>query len=62
MVKIISESSIAAGVRRIEAVTGAKVEEMLDHMQDSLAEIRQLFHGAPDIKATLVKFIGEHDD
>ena len=62
MVKIISESSIAAGVRRIEAITGAKVEEMLDRLQDGMGEIRQLFHNAPDLKGTLVKFIAEHDD
>ena len=62
MVKIVSESSIAAGVRRIEAITGTKVEEMLDKMQDNLNDIRQLFHNAPDLKATIAKFIAEHDD
>ena len=62
MVKIVSESSIAAGVRRIEAITGAQVEEMLDKMQDNMNDIRQLFHNAPDLKATIAKFIAEHDD
>ena len=43
MVKIISESSVAAGVRRIEAYTGARVEEMLDTIQDTLSDLKALF-------------------
>ena len=60
MVKIISESSVAAGVRRIEAVTGAKVEEMLDTIQDTLADLKALFNNAPDLKAAITKYIDEN--
>ena len=60
MVKIISESSVAAGVRRIEAVTGAKVEEMLDSIQDTLDDLRALFNNAPDLKAAIRKYIDEN--
>ncbi len=60
MVKILSESSVAAGVRRIEAVTGEKVEEMLDTIQDTLADLRQLFNNAPDLKVAIRKYIEEN--
>ena len=60
MVKILSESSVAAGVRRIEAVTGAKVEEMLDTVQDTLADLKALFNNAPDLKAAISKYIDEN--
>ena len=40
--KIISESSVAAGIRRIEAVTGAKVEEMFDTVQDAINDLKAL--------------------
>ena len=60
MVKIISESSVAAGVRRIEAVTGAKVEEMLDSIQNTLDDLRALFNNAPDLKAAIRKYIDEN--
>lgn len=60
MVKIISESSVAAGVRRIEAITGAKVEETLYTIQDTLNELKTLFNNAPDLKAAVHKHIEEN--
>lgn len=60
MLKIISESSVAAGVRRIEAITGAKVEEMIDTVQDTLGELKALFNNAPDLKAAVRKYIEEN--
>ncbi len=60
MVKIISESSVAAGVRRIEAITGAKVEEILDAVQDTMNDLKALFNNAPDLKAAIAKYIDEN--
>ena len=62
MVRIISESSIAAGIRRIEAVTGARVEEMLDTAQDNMIQIKELLNYAPDAIAALKKSLGENAD
>ena len=62
MVRIISESSIAAGVRRIEAITGKKVEEMLDKAQDLLNDLRGLFNNAPDLMSTIQKAIAENKE
>ena len=60
MVKIISESSVAAGVRRIEALTGAKVEEMLDGIQDTIQGLKALFNNAPDLTAAIRRYIDEN--
>ena len=60
MVKILSESSVAAGVRRIEAITGARVEEMLDGFQDTLRELKSLFNNAPDLANSIRKAIDEN--
>ncbi len=60
MVKIISESSVAAGVRRIEAYTGAKVEEMMDSLQDSLRDLKALFNNAPDLSGAIRRYIEEN--
>ena len=60
MVKIISESSVAAGVRRIEAYTGARVEEMLDTIQDTLNDLKALFNNAPDLGVAIRKYIDEN--
>ena len=62
IVKIISESSVAAGIRRIEAVTGAKVENMFDTIQDTLTDLRTLFNNAPDLKVAITKYVEENAD
>ncbi len=60
MVRIISESSIAAGVRRIEAITGRKVEEWLDRTQDIMNDVRALFNNAPDILGAIQRYISDN--
>ena len=59
MVKIMSESSVAAGVRRIEAITGERVENLLYSIQDIMNELRTMFNNAPDVKAAIHKSIEE---
>lgn len=49
MVRIVAESSIAAGIRRIEAITGNAVEKMLDAQQDILGEAKELLNNVPDV-------------
>jgi alanyl-tRNA synthetase len=44
--KIISESSIAAGVRRIEATTGDNAEKLINQADDVLSEAGHLLHSS----------------
>ncbi len=60
--KIVSESAVAAGVRRIEAVTGAKAMESLHRMEDLLKGLKNLMNNAPDLQAAIEKLVVENAD
>ena len=60
--KIVSESAVAAGVRRIEAVTGAKALESIHHMEDLVRGIKNLMNNVPDLQAAIEKLIAENAD
>ncbi len=62
MIKIVTESSIAAGIRRIEAITGARVEESMNSLQDTLKEIAVLFNNAPNLIQAIHKAIDENTE
>ena len=55
MIRILAESSVAAGVRRIEAITGKAVEQMLDAQQDMIRELKDMFNNAKDLAAAAKK-------
>ncbi len=61
MFKIVSESSVAAGIRRIEAKTGKECEEMMYNLEDGLKAIRAMFNNAKDLRGVIEKYIEEHD-
>ena len=60
MIKIVSESSIAAGIRRIEAITGARVESAIEEMQSTLRGVGELFNNTPNLVQAIRKSIEEN--
>jgi len=60
--RIITETSVAAGIRRIEAVTAAKVDEMYYKQLDLMSQLRTLFNNAPDLSGAIHKAIEENAD
>ena len=59
-IRIVVETSIAAGVRRIEAVTAAKADDLYYAAQDTLGGLRALFNNAPDLTGAIKRSIEEN--
>ena len=59
--KIMAESSVAAGIRRIEAKTGRECEELLYSLEDTLKAVKSFFNNAKDLQGVIRKYIDEHD-
>jgi alanyl-tRNA synthetase len=59
-VRIVVETSVAAGIRRIEAVTAAKADELYYKQVDMLNNLRALFNNAPDLTGAIRKAIDEN--
>ncbi len=61
MFKILSEASVAAGIRRIEAITGKNCEEAIYLMEDTVRALKAMFNNAKDLKGVIAKYMEEHD-
>nr|MCR5745566.1 alanine--tRNA ligase [Bacteroidales bacterium] len=60
--KITGESAIAAGIRRIEAVTGLEAEMVVDVMENSLRAAKAFFNNVPDLAGAIRKMIDENGE
>lgn len=59
--RIMSESAISAGVRRIEAVTGERAEDMVYIMQDTIAGVQQVLN-SPSVVQAVKKMLEDNTD
>ena len=60
--KVRAESAVAAGVRRIEALTGASAELGIQAMEDMLRSLKNLMNNVPDLTGAIEKLVAENAD
>ncbi len=60
MIKIISESAVAAGIRRIEAVSGQKAEEYINSVVSAIDDISVMLKSTGNIRESVEKLLEEN--
>ncbi len=58
--KIVSESAVAAGIRRIEAVSGISAQARIKEEEDTIKAARALFNNTPDVLGSIQKLLAEN--
>ncbi len=58
--RIVSEGAVAAGMRRIEAVTGKTAERYIDAMQDQLESARTMLKNPKDLASSIQKLLDDN--
>ncbi|NTE01139.1 alanine--tRNA ligase [Agrobacterium tumefaciens] len=58
--KIVSESAVAAGVRRIEAITADKAEQYFLDQRKELGHLKTLLNGSKDLSASVQALLDEN--
>jgi len=58
--KVVSESAVAAGIRRIEAITGEAAESYVHAMEEMLHTARSFFNNVPDLAGAIKKLVDEN--
>ncbi len=60
--RIISEGAIAAGVRRVEAITAKACDEYIYKKEDMLVHLREMLNNTPDVEGALQRLIAENEE